>query len=83
MAELPGYDPHTVGEMDYGEHDRTYSRFLGLVKYGSIAVIAILIFMATALLGGGGFIGGIVLAAIFAAVAVFVLGAGESHSMKH
>ncbi|KAB0680014.1 aa3-type cytochrome c oxidase subunit IV [Aureimonas leprariae] len=83
MAEQPGFDPHAVGEMDYPEHNRTYGRFLGFFKYGAIAVVAILIFMATALVGHGGFIGGILLAAIFAAVAVFVLGKGEENSMKH
>ncbi|GGE24290.1 hypothetical protein GCM10011390_49620 [Aureimonas endophytica] len=83
MAQQPGYDPHATGEMDYPEHQRTYARFLGLVKYGSIGVVAILLFMAVALVGNGGFIGGIVLAAIFVAVAVFVLSAGEAGSMKH
>lgn len=83
MAEQPGYDPHAIGEMDYPEHNRTYLRFLAAFKYGTIIVIALLIFMATALVGHGGFIGGILFAAIFAAVAVFVLSTGESRSMKH
>ncbi len=83
MAEQPGYDPHAVGEMDYKEHDRTYAGFLGLVKYGSIAVIAILVFMLVTLVAGGGLIAGVVSAGVFAAAAIFVLGTGESHSMKH
>ncbi len=36
--------------MDYKEHDNTYALFLGMVKYGSIAVIAILVLMALFLL---------------------------------
>ncbi len=36
--------------MDYKEHDNTYALFIGMVKYGSIAVIAILILMALFLL---------------------------------
>jgi hypothetical protein len=32
--------------MDYAQHQRTYELFTGLVKYGSISVIAILILMA-------------------------------------
>jgi len=32
--------------MDYQEHERTYGLFLGLVKWGSIGVVALLIGMA-------------------------------------
>ncbi|ODN68555.1 Bacterial aa3 type cytochrome c oxidase subunit IV [Methylobrevis pamukkalensis] len=32
--------------MDYAEHEKTYNLFIGLVKWGSIHVIAILILMA-------------------------------------
>lgn len=32
--------------MDYAQHQHTYELFTGLVKYGSMAVIAILILMA-------------------------------------
>lgn len=83
MAEHAGFDPHNVGGMDYNEHHRTYGRFLGLVKYGTIGVVGILLFMAVALVGKGGFIGGIVLAAVFVAVAAYLMSAGESHTMKH
>lgn len=36
--------------MDYAEHEKTYSLFLTLTKYGVIAVVAILILMAIFLL---------------------------------
>jgi hypothetical protein len=36
--------------MDYKEHDNTYALFLGMVKYGSIAVVIILVLMALFLL---------------------------------
>ncbi len=41
MAESP---------MDYAEHERTYHFFMGLTKYGTIAVIVLLILMAIFLL---------------------------------
>lgn len=41
MAESP---------MDYAEHDRTYHFFIALTKYGSAAVVVILILMAIFLL---------------------------------
>ncbi|MCX5496581.1 aa3-type cytochrome c oxidase subunit IV [Kaistia dalseonensis] len=41
MAESP---------MDYAEHERTYDFFIGLTKYGTIAVVIILVLMAIFLL---------------------------------
>ena len=36
--------------MDYAQHQRTYDLFVGLVKYGSLAIIVVLILMAIFLL---------------------------------
>ncbi len=36
--------------MDYAQHQRTYDLFVGLVKYGSLAIILVLILMAIFLL---------------------------------
>jgi hypothetical protein len=33
-------------DMDYAEHERTYRRFLALMKWGAIHVIVILIILA-------------------------------------
>ena len=42
---------HAAGSaMDYAEHERTYGLFLGLVKWGSIFVVALLIGMAITLI---------------------------------
>ncbi len=41
---------NTESAMDYKEHDKTYALFLGMVKYGSIAVTLILVLMALFLL---------------------------------
>lgn len=40
----------TKNAMDYPEHESTYDLFIALSKYGSIAVIAILVLMAIFLL---------------------------------
>lgn len=41
---------HEHGEMtsgmDYAEHERTYTRFVMMIKYGSIAVILFIILLA-------------------------------------
>ncbi len=36
--------------MDYDEHNKTYDIFIGLIKYGTIATVLILILMAVTLL---------------------------------
>jgi len=42
---------HAAGSaMDYAEHERTYGMFLGLVKWGSIFVTALLVVMAITLI---------------------------------
>ncbi len=42
---------HAAGSgMDYPEHERTYERFVGLVKWGTIAIVALLVVMALTLI---------------------------------
>ena len=36
--------------MDYPEHNKTYAMFLGMAKWGTIAVIVLLVLMAFLLL---------------------------------
>ena len=36
--------------MDYDEHNKTYSMFTGLIKWGSIASLVVLVLMAVFLL---------------------------------
>ena len=37
-------------QMDYREHDKTYAMFVGMTKWGTIAVVIILVLMALFLL---------------------------------
>lgn len=50
MAEHGAVEVGTADGNDYGEHERTYEFFIGLVKWGTISVAVILILMATFLL---------------------------------
>ncbi|MEL6505628.1 MAG: aa3-type cytochrome c oxidase subunit IV [Pseudomonadota bacterium] len=45
--------------MDYAEHEKTYSMFLWLTKWGVIFNVALLLAMAVGFFMGGGFLGGI------------------------
>lgn len=51
---MASHTPNTGSEghpdMDYAEHDRTYSGFLVFVKWGTIVVIGIIVGMALGLL---------------------------------
>ena len=57
---------HTEGvvplgaEMDYPEHEETYSLFLTLTKWGAVICVVLLIAMAIGFFGGGGFVGGVI-----------------------
>lgn len=53
--------------MDYYEHDKTYSGFLALAKYGTLACVALMIAMAFGFFVGGLVSGLIVFALVFAA----------------
>lgn len=48
MASEPNVDG--TAPMDYAEHERTYDMFVGLTKWGSITIVAILVLMAIFLL---------------------------------
>lgn len=49
--------------MDYQEHEKTYSGFLNLAKYGTLACVALMIAMAFGFFVGG-FISGLIVFAI-------------------
>ena len=40
------HNAHSGSAMDYSEHERTYTMFLGLVKWGTIFVVALMAGMA-------------------------------------
>ncbi len=83
MAEDVGTDPANRGVMDYPEHERTYNRFLGLVKYGTIGVVSILIGMLVGLIVGAGVVTSVLCALVFGGVASFLMATGDEKSMKH
>ena len=72
MAGTPEFDINNPAEMDYPEHERTYSRFLAKTKWGSAAIIAILVGMLVGLIMGAGVIASVLAFAIVLAVAWLV-----------
>jgi len=61
MSENVSSDPTIEhgAEMDYAQHESTYSTFLALTKWGIIFNIVLMIAMAIGFFGGGGLFGGI------------------------
>lgn len=41
---------HAASGMDYAEHEQTYGRFVVFVKWGTIAVAALMVVMALTLI---------------------------------
>ncbi|MAW88382.1 MAG: aa3-type cytochrome c oxidase subunit IV [Phyllobacteriaceae bacterium] len=74
MADNTPTGPVEMGaEMDYAEHEKTYSLFLGLAKYGTIACVALLAAMAFGFFTTAGFISSVILYVIVFALGVYLL----------
>ncbi len=73
MAELDTGPVETGAEMDYPEHEKTYSMFLAMAKYTTLAVIVLLIGMAVGFFTAAGFITSTILTIILLAVGYYVL----------
>ena len=74
MADNTPTGPVEKGaEMDYAEHEKTYSLFLGLAKYGTIACVALLAAMAFGFFTTAGFISSVILYVIVFALGVYLL----------
>ena len=73
-AEFSTTGPVELGaQMDYAEHDKTYSRFLALTKFGSLHCISLLIAMAFGFFTSAGFFSALVLFIIISAVGTYLL----------
>ncbi|WP_136660792.1 aa3-type cytochrome c oxidase subunit IV [Nitratireductor sp. XY-223] len=69
MAEQNTGPVETGADMDYSEHEKTYSMFLMLAKFGTLICAIILIAMAIGFFTAAGFI-----TATLVAVILFVAG---------
>ncbi|MEM1316785.1 MAG: aa3-type cytochrome c oxidase subunit IV [Pseudomonadota bacterium] len=52
-------DHENGAPMDYPEHEKTYSMFLLITKWGILFNVALLLAMAVGFFMGGGFLGGL------------------------
>jgi len=68
----PASDYHR-GEMDIQEQAATYGLFMGMTKWGSLALAAFLLLITVWFCTPGGFMGGLVSSVVLLAVGVLVL----------
>ncbi len=74
MADNTPTGPVEMGaEMDYSEHEKTYSLFLGITKYVSLITVALLIAMAFGFFTSAGFFSATILFILISAVGAFLL----------
>lgn len=74
MADHASTGPVELGaNMDYAEHEKTYSIFLAIAKYSSVAIAALLIAMAFGFFTSAGFISATVLFVILNVVGIYLL----------
>lgn len=72
MSENSQQSSETGSAMDYDEHERTYSLFLTLTKWGTIITVALLVAMAFGFFAGGGLIGGTIVLVLLLILAGFL-----------
>ncbi len=73
MAEHDTSPAELGAEMDYGEHEKTYSLFLTMTKWGVISCVALLVAMAFGFFTPAGFISSLILFILIFAVGGFLL----------
>ena len=74
MADDVPSGPVEMGaEMDYREHEKTYSMFLALTKYGTLTTVGLLIAMAFGFFTSAGFFSAAILFVLICVVGGFLL----------
>jgi hypothetical protein len=80
MADHSPAGPVEMGApMDYPEHEKTYRLFLGLAKYGTLHVAALMIAMAFSFFTSAGFFSGLILFVIISLVGIYLLRRSPEH----
>ena len=70
---------YTRGEMIIEEHERTYSGFLKLTKWGSLYLAAILLFLVLWFCTSAGFLGALITGVVLLVVGTLAL--SEKHAV--
>lgn len=72
-------DAYVHGTMTVEEQTSTYSLFMNMAKWGSLAIAALLLFLVLWFQPGGSFFAGLIAAVVLLVAGGFFLKSGKSH----
>lgn len=72
-------DAYVHGAMTIEEQTSTYALFMGMAKWGSLAIAALLLFLVLWFMPNGSFFMGLIGAVVLAVAGGFFLKSGKSH----
>lgn len=73
MADNLHADDYERGTQEISEQRSTYALFMGMAKWGSLAVACAVLFLTVAFMYGGSIMGGLIAAIIVAVIGFFAL----------
>jgi len=81
MADPHAHDhaAHQHGSQEISEQAATYSLFMGMAKWGSLAIACLLLFLTLAFHHGGSLLTGLIGAVVLFAVGFFALKSKPAH----
>ncbi|RZJ36936.1 MAG: aa3-type cytochrome c oxidase subunit IV [Brevundimonas sp.] len=79
MADQHDHDDYVRGTMEIGEQSSTYLLFLGMAKYGSLSIAALLAFLTLWFMPAGSFILGAIVAVVMMAAGIYFLRSPKKH----
>jgi hypothetical protein len=73
MADNLHADDYQRGTQEISEQRSTYALFMGMAKWGALAVACAVLFLTVSFMYGGSLVAGFIAAIVVAVVGVFVL----------
>ncbi|GAA0626944.1 aa3-type cytochrome c oxidase subunit IV [Brevundimonas kwangchunensis] len=79
MADNHAHDDYVRGSMEISEQKSTFDLFMGMSKYGSLAIAASLAFLTIWFMPKGSFFGGLIVFVVMMAAGIFFLRKPKAH----
>lgn len=73
------HDGYVRGSQEISEQNQTFTAFMGLAKWGSLIIAALLMFLTLWFQPGGSFMGGAIAAIVMLVAGFFFLKSGKKH----
>ncbi|RYG15139.1 MAG: aa3-type cytochrome c oxidase subunit IV [Caulobacteraceae bacterium] len=79
MADPHAHDDYVRGSMEIREQQSTYDLFMGMAKYGSLAIASVLAFLTIWFMPNGSFVGGFLVMVVMMAAGIAFLRKPKAH----